>query len=146
MEMPFTDRRFDAEELATFASVPRRTLRYYIQLGLVDRPVGETRAAYYTWQHLRQLLEVRELTEQGLSLEQVAERRRGGPADAAPRSRAGAGTLTVRSHLQLADGVELVVEPGTARLTPEQLRRFAREALAAYARVVSDTDQEESDA
>jgi DNA-binding transcriptional MerR regulator len=143
MELSTPDHRYDAEELATLANVPRRTLRYYIQLGLVDRPIGETRAAVYTWQHLRQLLEVRELTEQGLSLEQIADRRRGAPGDAQPARGTRAGTLTGRTHLQLADGVELVVEPGTARLTPEQLRRFARETLAAYARAAADTDQEE---
>lgn len=146
MEAPTPDHRYDAEELATLANVPRRTLRYYIQLGLVDRPIGETRAAFYTWQHLRQLLEVRELTEQGLSLEQIAERRRSGADDLQPSRSARAGALTVRTHLQLADGIELVVEPGIARLTPEQLRRFAREALAAYARAASDTDQERSHA
>lgn len=146
MESPSFDHRYDAEELATLANVPRRTLRYYIQLGLVDRPIGETRAAVYTWQHLRQLLEVRELTEQGLSLEQIAERRRARPDDAQTSPSTRAGTLSVRTHLQLADGVELVIEPGTARLTPEQLRRFAREALAAYARAASHTDQEESHA
>jgi DNA-binding transcriptional MerR regulator len=142
MALPTPDHTYDAEELATLANVPRRTLRYYIQLGLVDRPIGETRAAFYSWQHLRQLLEVRELTEQGLSLEQIAERRRGDPGDARPSRSTRAGTLSVRTHLQLADGVELVVEPGVARLTPEQLRRFAREALAAYARAVSDTEKE----
>ena len=139
MESANADRRYSADELATLAGVPRRTLRYYIQLGLVDRPVGETRAAYYTWQHLRQLLEVRRLTEQGFSLERVQELLARGdeppPAAAAPR----AGSISVQSHVHLTDGVELVVDPGRARLTPEQLRRFAREALAAWARV-TDTD------
>ena len=65
MEKRRADQQFTADELATLANVPRRTLRYYIQLGLVDRPVGETRAAYYTRQHLRRLLEIREYTDQG---------------------------------------------------------------------------------
>jgi len=59
------DSQYTLDQLTTLAGVPRRTVRYYIQLGLVDRPVGETRAAYYTWQHLKQLLEVRGYTEQG---------------------------------------------------------------------------------
>jgi DNA-binding transcriptional MerR regulator len=129
------DRRYSADELATLAGVPRRTLRYYIQLGLIDPPVGQTRAAYYTWQHLHRLLEIRRLTEQGFSLERVQELLARGdappPAAAAPR----AGSISVQSHVHLADGVELVIDPGRARLTPEQLRRFASDALAIYARI-----------
>jgi len=140
MDPTTPDRRYSADELATLAGVPRRTLRYYIQLGLVDRPIGETRAAYYIWQHLRQLLEVRRLTEQGFSLERVQELLARGdeppPAAATPR----AGSISVQSHVHLADGVELVIDPDRARLTPEQLRRFARETLAAYARIARTTE------
>src|SRR5690606_20680874 len=103
---------YTLHQLADLAGVNRRTVRYYIQLGLVDRPIGETRAAYYTWQHLKQLLEVRGYTEQGFSLERIAEFRQRGaeppPASAAPR----AGSVTVQSHIHLGEGVELIVEPG----------------------------------
>lgn len=135
MELSHSDRHYTADDLAALANVPRRTLRYYIQLGLVDRPVGETRAAYYTWQHLRQLLEIRRLTEQGFSLDRVAELLKHGlePPTAATTLRAGA--ISIRSHVYLAEGIEIVIEPGRARLTPEQLRRFARETLATYARL-----------
>jgi len=135
MDPTTPDRRYSADELATLAGVPRRTLRYYIQLGLIDPPVGQTRAAYYTWQHLHRLLEIRRLTEQGFSLERVQELLARGdeppPAAAAPR----AGSITVQSHIHLGPGVELVIEPERAGLSPTQLRRFARDTLAAYARI-----------
>ena len=135
MEPANADRRYSADELATLAGIPRRTLRYYIQLGLIDPPVGQTRAAYYTWAHLHRLLEIRRLTEQGFSLERVQELLAQGdeppPAAATPR----AGSISVQSHVYLAPGVELVIDPGHAGLTPEQLRRFARETLAVYARI-----------
>lgn len=134
------DRRYSADELAALANVPRRTLRYYIQLGLVERPIGETRAAYYTWQHLRQLLEVRRLTEQGFSLEQILalqEQQGTGPDASSPPAAARPGTVSVRSHVHLAAGVDLVIDPGLAQLNPEQLRRFAREALLAFERVAT---------
>ena len=51
-------------------------------------------------------------------------------------------SIEVRSHLHLAPGVELVIEPGTARLSPEQLRRFMREALDALARAREEEKQE----
>ncbi|MCC7200908.1 MAG: MerR family transcriptional regulator, partial [Gammaproteobacteria bacterium] len=38
------------------------------------------------------------------------------------------------------DGLELVIEPGRAHLTPEQLRRLAREVLAAHARITQEQD------
>lgn len=139
MDPTTPDRRYSADELATLANVPRRTLRYYIQLGLVDRPIGETRAAYYTWTHLRQLLEIRRLTEQGFSLERVQELLSGRAEPPAAATARRAGSITVRSHLLLAPGVELVIDPERASLTPEQLRRFAREALAAFARIADAT-------
>jgi DNA-binding transcriptional MerR regulator len=144
MELTQSDRRYSADELTALASIQRRTLRYYIQLGLVDRPVGETRSAFYTWQHLRQLLEIRQLVEQGFSLERIGELMRGEaePPDGSAQPRAG--SVTVRSHIHLADGVALVVDPVQAQLSPEQLRRFAREAATAYERAVADTTSKET--
>jgi len=134
------DTRYSLDQLAELAGVNRRTVRYYIQLGLVDRPIGETRAAHYTWQHLKSLLDVRGYTEQGFSLERTAELMRGEHTPPAAASLARPGSLTVHSHIHLGEGVELVVEPGQAGLTPEQLRRFAREAIAAYARITTEQD------
>ena len=140
MTQPTQDTPYTLEQLAELAGVNRRTVRYYIQLGLVDPPVGQTRAAHYTWQHLKQLLEVRGYTEQGFSLERTAELMRGEESAPPAAHLARPGSLTVHSHIHLANGVELVVEPGQAGLTPEQLRRFAREAIAAYARIVNEQD------
>ena len=140
---PPTDAQYSLDQLAELAGVPRRTVRYYIQLGLVDRPIGETRAAYYTWQHLRRLLEVRGYTEQGFSLDRINELMRSGEEPPRAATVARPGSLSVRSHIHLADGVELVIEPGLARLTPERLRRFARETIAAYNRVAGDREQGE---
>jgi len=43
-----TDKTFSIDELASLSGVSRRTIRYYLELALLDRPIGETRAAYYT--------------------------------------------------------------------------------------------------
>lgn len=144
MEHLPSDQRYTSDQLAALANVPLRTLRYYIQLGLVDRPIGETRAAYYTWQHLRQLLEVRSFTEQGLSLERIASIRKRGdePAAALPAPRS-TGEVTVRSHIQLGAGVELVVDPTLSKMTPEQLRRFAHDAIAAFDRARAENEHKE---
>jgi DNA-binding transcriptional MerR regulator len=134
------DTHYTLDQLAELAGVNRRTVRYYIQLGLVDSPLGQTRAAHYTWQHLKQLLEVRGYTEQGFSLERIAELMRADESPPAAARLARPGSVSVHSHIHLSEGVELVVEPGQAGLTPEQLRRFAREAIAAYARITTEQD------
>ena len=64
---------YSIDELATLSVMPRRTVRYYIQQGLVDRPIGEKRAAYYTALHLEQLLSIRKWQRAGLSLDRIRE-------------------------------------------------------------------------
>ena len=66
-------RTFTLDELCTLVDLPKRTVRYYIQLGLVDRPEGETRAARYFPRHVEQLLQIRKWTEAGVSLERIRE-------------------------------------------------------------------------
>jgi DNA-binding transcriptional MerR regulator len=132
---------YSAEELATLASVPRRTIRYYVSLGLLDRPIGETRAAHYTREHLRQLLEIRRLTEQGLSLERVRDVLRD-KAEPPPATRARRpGDVEVRTHVHVAPGVDVVIEPQSAGLAPEQLRRFVREMRAAFERATQEQEE-----
>src|SRR4051794_40389991 len=55
----------------------RRTIRYYTTLGLVDRPValpGRGRTAFYGRRHLLQLVAIKRLQAQGLSLEESQAR------------------------------------------------------------------------
>jgi DNA-binding transcriptional MerR regulator len=130
-----TDQTFALDELSTLADLPRRTVRYYIQIGLVDRPEGAARGAFYTRRHLEQLLLVRKWQLAGLSLERIAELVRqpeSGPLPPAPRR---AGTVEVWSHLVVAEGIELTVEPGRAGLSPEQVRALFRAVTEAHTRI-----------
>jgi len=121
-------------DLCVLADLPPRTVRYYVQIGLVDRPQGETRAARYGARQLEQLLLIRKWTAAGLSLDGIRELLHGAQAPAAPRARV-VGSVEVRSHLTVADGVEVVIEPGRAGLSPEQVRRFTRGVMALFAEV-----------
>lgn len=108
---------YSIDELAALAELPRRTVRYYIQQGLVDRPIGEKRAAYYTASHLEQLLTIRKWQHAGLSLDRIREILAGPDAGTLPPARPrGAGTVEVWSHLVVADGLEVTLEPGRAGL------------------------------
>lgn len=135
-------RIYTLDEISALSELPRRTVRYYIQSGLIDRPKGVGKGAYYTPRHVEQLLMVRKWQLAGLSLERIGELLRGpneGPVPPAPRR---AGTVEVWSHLVVADGVEMTLEPGRAGLTPEQVRAFFRAVTQAYEQLLaSETKQ-----
>jgi DNA-binding transcriptional MerR regulator len=119
-------------ELCMLADLPVRTVRYYVQHGLIDRPVGETRAARYGTRQLEQLLLIKKWTTAGVSLDRI----RGllqGEAAPLPAPARQAGSVEVHSHLHVADGLEIVIAPGRAQLSPEQVRAFTRGVMALHA-------------
>ena len=128
------DKRLSLDEVCALVDLPRRTVRYYIQLGLVDRPVGETRAAQYGASQVEQLLKIRTWTEAGVSLERVRELLSDAPPPVPARPR-GSGTVEVWSHQVVADGLEIALEPGRAGLTPEEVRAFFKGTIALYANI-----------
>jgi len=119
------------EQLATAADLPLRTVRYYIQTGLLARPHGSTRAARYDAEHLANLLRIRKWSEAGLSLARIGELLAGSDSLVPPRR--DPGSIQVRTHVHLSDGLELVITPDQARLSPEQLRALIRAVLDAHA-------------
>ncbi len=134
---------FSLDELCALTDLTKRTVRYYVQIGLVNRPEGETRAAKYSPQHLEQLLLVKKWTAAGVSLDRIRELLQGGSAPV-PERRPAPGSIEVCSHLHIANGVELVIEPTRAGLSPEQLRQFVRAVMQAYAQLDPDnTDRTE---
>lgn len=120
------------DELCTLVELPARTVRYYIQLGLVDRPDGANRGARYATRHVEQLLTIRKWQSAGVSLERIRELMQAPQLDAPPPRQRGPGTVEVWSHLVIAEGVELHVEPGLSGLSPEALREFYRNVMAQY--------------
>ena len=134
-------KEFSIDELCTLTDLPKRTVRYYMQIGLVDRPEGETRAARYGQRHLEQLLSIRRWSQAGLSLERIRTLLAGdteAPADTHQR----AGTIEVWSHFVVAEGVEVKLNPALAQLSSEQTRQFFTAVMAAY----QDIKREESPA
>lgn len=129
-------------ELCTLADLPPRTVRYYVQIGLVDRPQGETRAARYSTRQLEQLLLIKKWTAAGVSLERIRELLQGNEPPVPPRPRA-PGSVEVRSHIHIADGIDVVIEPGRAGLSPEQLRQFVAGALALHAQITATSNPDQ---
>jgi DNA-binding transcriptional MerR regulator len=62
---------YNIELLVKLSSLPKRTIRYYIQIGLLDPPVGNCRGSYYTDAHLNRLEQVKKWSDQGVPLSQI---------------------------------------------------------------------------
>ena len=132
-----TESHYSIDELAALVELPRRTVRYYVQQGLVDRPIGEKRAAYYTTRHLEQLLAIRKWQQAGLSLDRIREILLEPESGSIPPPRPrGAGTVEVWSHLVVSDGLEITLEPGRAGMSPEQVRAFFRGVMALHEQIL----------
>ena len=126
---------FTLDDLCSLTDFSKRTVRYYMQLGLVDRPIGETRAAHYLEAHLQQLLRIKKLTDAGVSLERVREVLTGGDEPVPARAKK-PGSIDVKSHLFVARGIELQISPDEAGLTPDQVRALIKAVMAAAQQVL----------
>ena len=119
---------FSLDELCTLTDLPKRTVRYYMQMGLLDRPIGETRAAHYLSAHLDQLLKVKQLSDAGISLERIAEIQNGEELPIPPKPRK-PGDIQVKSHIHVAPGIELQISPEEADMSPEQIRALVKAVM-----------------
>ena len=131
---------YQLSELCALVDLPIRTVRYYVQQGLVDRPEGETRAARYGAKQLEQLQQIKKWTTAGLSLERIRELLQGQDPDVPERGRR-RGTLEVVSRLVVADGVELVIEPSRAGLTPQQVRAISQGVMRLFDELTESPDE-----
>ena len=136
-----TTKTFTLDELCALTDLPKRTVRYYMQIGLVDRPIGETRAAHYLSRHLEQLLRIRQLTEAGVSLERIREVLAGGDTPVPVRQRR-PGAIEVRSHLYVAPGIELQISPEEAGMSPEQVRVLIGAVMQAFQTIKEKNDEQ----
>ncbi len=124
---------FSLQQLVELTDLPLRTIRYYIQLGLVDRPDGERRTATYNQQHLQQLLSIKQWSDAGLSLERIRllianpqQVLAHLPEPALP------GSVTVIRQITLTHGLTLNVDAQAAGVNEAQLQALARAVLAAW--------------
>jgi DNA-binding transcriptional MerR regulator len=129
------DQTFTLDELCSLTETPKRTVRFYIQSGVMDRPIGQKRAAYYTQEHLEQLLFINKWQKSGLSLERIGEllRQKEEPEDLLPKKKVG--QIEVWSHLTIAHGLELQIEPSQAGLSSEQVRQLFKSVMSLYAEI-----------
>lgn len=125
------DKQFSLDDLCMLSDTTKRNVRYYMQIGLVAPSIGATKAAHYVRRHLDQLLTIRKLSDAGVSLDRIREVLSGEVPPVPPRQRQ-PGSVEVRSHLFIAEGVELEISPEQAGLSPEQVRILVRAVMKAY--------------
>lgn len=65
---------FDIQKLVNESGVPRRTIYFYVQQGLLPPPQGAGLAAFYTEEHLLRLRLIPVLRQAGLRLDDMRER------------------------------------------------------------------------
>jgi DNA-binding transcriptional MerR regulator len=112
-------------ELAELGGVSRRTVRYYVQEGLIPAPTGLGRGAHYGKEHLEALLRVKSMQERGLLLEEIRGAIPSGPAG---KSRGGEPVPAARTHwsrIELLPGVELHVSSRRQIPRPSKLEELA---------------------
>lgn len=119
-------------ELCSLVELPIRTVRFYIQKGLVSPPEGSRKGAYYTQKHLDELLAIRKWQRAGLSLERIRELLSEGsvePGELPPPRGRRSGDVELWSKLYIKDGLEIHLEPKMAGMSQEQTREFCRRVM-----------------
>lgn len=124
-----TDRpRYAIGDLADLGGVSRRTVRYYVQEGLLPPPHGVGRGNHYGTEHLDQLLRVKVMQEAGRTLDEIRYALAGGQGrvaateivDAVPPP-----PRTLWRRVALAPGVELHVSSDVHLPSPARLQELA---------------------
>ena len=119
-----SDALYAIGEIADLAGISRRTVRYYVQEGLLPPPLGLGRGNHYGREHLERLLQVKALQEAGRTLDEIRQllgeqQSPDVPVPAPPLPR------TAWRRLEVAPGVELQVRDDVRLPPPGRLQELA---------------------
>ena len=135
--------RYAIGDLARLGGVSRRTVRYYVQEGLIPPPFGVGRGNHYGAEHLEQILRVKALQEAGRTLDEIRE----GSADrnvALPGRAREEGPIGIERalwrRLTLAPGVELHVAGHVRLPSPGKLQELAAWCRRHLASTIDDKE------
>ena len=124
---------YSIAELAALAGVNPRTVRYYVQLGLIPPPPGRGLGGRYGQEHLDRLLRVRALQRQGVSLDQIASLSPDQAVEAPPDQATApvSAPVPLRRHVvtrvEVGPGVWLEFAAGLALPVGPRLERIVRD-------------------
>jgi DNA-binding transcriptional MerR regulator len=69
-----TSQKYTIQQLSELSGYSRRTIRYYIQEGIIEPPAGRGRGGFYYDSHLDKLLRMKDLQQQGLNLTAIIKK------------------------------------------------------------------------
>lgn len=131
--------RYAIGDLARLAGVSRRTVRYYVQEGLIPPPLGVGRGDHYTSGHLDDILRVKALQEAGRTLDEIKRAEPGtGPRAAAPPPQ-----RSVWRRITLLPGVELHLADDIRLPSPGRLQELAAWCERHLATTVRESDEDD---
>ena len=113
---------YNIETMGKLLELSRRTIRYYIQRGLLNPPEGGGRGSYYTEEHLERLKRIKKWSEQGVPIFQMKERLKGKTKEVKLDTYTGI-RVTRWERLKIREGIELSYNPGS--FTPAELKSIA---------------------
>jgi DNA-binding transcriptional MerR regulator len=111
-------KQYTIEELSELTGFTRRTIRYYIQEGLLEPPAGRGRGGFYYDSHLEKLLYIQSLQKRGLSLAAISQSMKSSEADKVDDSR------EVWVKYQVTPGLELNIRRDLEQLENKKIHEF----------------------
>lgn len=131
---------YSIDQIARLSAVSVRTIRFWIQSGVVPPPNGSGRGATYGAEHLEAVLRVLRWQAEGLSLDGMRARLEPETDPVLPARRVG--SVDVVSRMAVAPGIDLLVDPAAAGLSPDRLRQLFDEVRQAHRRLTDVPDGE----
>ncbi|GAB4276864.1 MAG: hypothetical protein Kow0029_19130 [Candidatus Rifleibacteriota bacterium] len=125
--MAMEEKKYRIGELAELTQLSRRTIRFYIQNGLVDPPLGKGRGHYYTGKHLAQLQQIIRLKDNRHSLEEIASIMKNEPESIKKLP-----TPTIWTRIPIIPGIEIHIQGGSLPLTPSRIDRLQKFAYRLF--------------
>lgn len=116
------EEKYNIGQLAELTGISRRTIRFYVQSGILQPPKGAGRGHYYTTEHLETLQKIFSLKENRHSLEEIAaiigcEKPSDVMAMPAP---------TIWTRIEITPGVEIHVQGGLYPVTPGRVKKLQK--------------------
>lgn len=128
------------DELSQASGLTKRTIRYYVNSGLLDRPTGETKNARYDASHLEQIRNIKALQEQGYTLARILEIKRRTHQEVLNRREIGE-PLTV-IEIPVDPGISIVFRQEICGLTQPQMIKLSEVFLEVLKSVKNQEVQE----